>query len=165
MKIIYLFRHAKSSWDDPELKDFDRPLNKRGMKSAPLMGRVMRDKGVTPDLIISSPSRRTVETVELALSKARIKVETCRYDRRVYMASDSQLLKILKENGSEIDSIMIIGHNPGLEDLLYRLTNCDEHMATASLVCIQCSIACWKDLSDGCGKVRWIIHPKDIEQN
>src|SRR5271154_5359778 len=112
MKTVYLLRHAKSSWDDTSLPDFERPLNKRGEKSAPVVGEEMKKRGVKPDLVICSPAKRTKQTAKLALKEAKIDSEIL-YDERVYLATDSQLLSLLKELNDKVRSVLLIGHNPG----------------------------------------------------
>src|SRR5262249_26991907 len=112
MKVLYLLRHAKSNWDDPDVDDFDRVLNNRGEKAAPLMGEQIRRRDVRPDLILCSPAKRAEQTAALALESAEIETEPL-FDERIYLASASTLLSILSERAEKVDSVMLIGHNPG----------------------------------------------------
>jgi phosphohistidine phosphatase len=122
MKTLYLLRHAKSSWDDPELDDFDRPLNKRGKRDAPAMGGRLRRRGVRPDLLLSSPARRalsTARTVAREIGYERSEIAT---DERLYLASPGLLLEIVREQRENLGSVMLFGHNPGFTRLAELLT-------------------------------------------
>lgn len=165
MKTLFLFRHAKSSWGEPSLADAERPLNKRGENAAPLMGKMMKENHVRPDIIICSPAKRTRQTAKLSLKPAGLDMDDVRYDDRVYLASDAQLLDLLSELKEDVDSAMLIGHNPGLEDLLQKLTGESEAMATAALACISLNIKRWQNLRGGAGQLDWLIKPKDLRSD
>ena len=111
---LFLSRHAKSSWDDPMLRDFERPLNARGKRDAPMMAQKLKAYSVKPDLIVSSDAKRAADT-------ARIYAETLhaplRYDNRIYEASAQSLLYLIDALFEHYDSAMIVGHNPTLTDL------------------------------------------------
>jgi phosphohistidine phosphatase len=115
MRTLYLLRHAKSSWDDPALADRDRPLAKRGRKAAKRIARHLRDEGIEPDLVLCSSSVRTLQTLE------RIGLEG-EVEDGLYGASAAELLDRLREVPSDVESVMLIGHNPGLEGLLAELS-------------------------------------------
>lgn len=161
MKQLYLLRHAKSSWDDLELDDFDRPLNGRGKKAAPLMGKVIKEKRLKPDLIISSPSKRTKQTIKLVLEASELGNEV-EFEDRIYEASSEQLLTVLKEQ-KKVDSILMVGHNPGMENLLTKLTGEQEHFPTAALAAIDLNIEKWNAIAGGAGEMRWIVRPRELE--
>lgn len=161
MKTLYLLRHAKSSWDDQSLADFDRPLNKRGENSAPVMGQLMRERKIRPDLIICSPAKRTRQTAKLALKRAKTEAEVL-FDERAYMSSKSNLCRILTELDDAVESVLLIGHNPGLDDLLGSLTGEFQHMVTAALAKISLEIKSWKELKDGKGELNWMVKPRDF---
>jgi len=161
MKQLYLLRHAKSSWDDIELDDFDRPLNGRGKKAAPLMGKVIREKKLKPELIVCSPSKRTKQTLKLVLEASDLK-STVEFDNRVYEASAEELLTVLQEQ-KKVDAILLIGHNPGMENLLTSLTGEHEHFPTAALAAIDLNIEKWNAIAGGAGEMRWVIRPRDLE--
>ncbi len=161
MKTVYLFRHAKSSWDDPDVDDFDRALNERGEKAAPLMGEAMKEREVRPDVILCSPARRAVQTATLALQSASIEIEPC-FDERIYLASAPTLLSILSERNDKVDSVLMIGHNPGMSDLLEMLTGKYDELPTAALARINLDIKKWRDLKRGCGKLDWVLRPKEL---
>lgn len=113
MKTLYLLRHAKSSWDDPALGDFDRPLSGRGRKSAPLVGRLMADRGWLPGLALVSPAVRARETWARVSAELPAPVET-RFEQAIYMAAPEDLLALLQENDAP-GSVILVGHNPGFE--------------------------------------------------
>lgn len=161
-KTLYLFRHAKSSWDDPGLSDFDRPLTKRGDKSAPLMGKVMRARDVCPSVVICSPSKRTRQTAKMALKKAGLDEAEIVFDNGLYHATTGGLIDITKKIDDLLSTAMLIGHNPGLSELVYLLTGVEEAFPTAALACIRLNIAHWKDLKTGSGKMEWIVRPREI---
>ena len=161
-KTLYLFRHAKSSWDDPSLTDFDRPLNKRGEKAAPLMGKVMRARDVCPSIIICSPSKRTRQTAKLALKKAGLDEAEIVFKNDLYLATTGGLLEIIHKTDDLLNTSMLIGHNPGLSELVYLLTGVEEAFPTAALACLRLNVAHWKDVRTGCGKMEWIVRPREV---
>ena len=132
MKDLLLLRHAKSSWKDPELADFERPLNERGRQAAELVGRYIARENVGIDLIISSPAVRARQTIELVLRSAKRSVEL-RFDQLIYEASPTRLLEIISQIEDERQSVLLVGHNPGMEELLALLVGGEQHMPTASL--------------------------------
>jgi len=161
MKVLYLFRHAKSNWDDPDVDDFDRTLNNRGEKAAPLMGEAIKDRDIQPDLILCSPARRAEQTATLALESAEIETEPI-FDERIYLASASMLLSILSERAEKIESVLLIGHNPGISNLLEMLTGKYDEFPTAALARINLDIKKWRELRRGCGTLDWILRSKEL---
>src|ERR1043166_6098317 len=117
MKTLILLRHAKSSWKDDSLADIDRPLKDRGISDADLIGEWIRQQKIVPDLVLSSPAKRARQTAELVLKSARLKVEP-RFEERIYEASTRQLFQVLSHVEDAVTSLILIGHNPGFEDLL-----------------------------------------------
>src|SRR6478609_6616404 len=116
MKTLYLVRHAKSSWDDIDLSDFDRPLNDRGKKDAPKMGKRLKERDIFPDVMLSSPAKRALETCKAIAKALSFPEEKITTDKRLYHASEDQLLKVvqgLKDRHDNVEVIMIFGHNPG----------------------------------------------------
>lgn len=160
MKTLFILRHAKSSWDDASLADFDRPLNPRGLKAAPLVGETVRKNKFQIDLIISSPAKRAEQTAVLVREAGKIEAEI-QFDDRVYEASPQRLLQILSEPDDKITSVMLVGHNPGLEGLLKMLTQKIEAMPTAALAVVDLKIDDWKEIHLDCGNLRTLIRPKD----
>lgn len=161
MKTLYVLRHAKSSWDNSGLADFDRPLNARGRSAAPFMGQVMKREGIVPGLILSSPAVRARETAELAKNSAGLTAEV-KLKKKVYEASPETLRQILASLEDSLDSAMIVGHNPGMEGLVRLLTGRSETMQTATLAIIDLDIAGWDAIgSPSSGSLRKMIRPKD----
>ena len=161
MKTLLVLRHAKSSWDDPSLKDFDRPLNGRGLRSAPLMGKYMRKQKLAPELILCSPARRTRETVALFKEAARLDAPV-RFDERIYEASVEQLCEVIAQIEERVGQAMLIGHNPGLEELLFYLTGEEGRMVTAALAKVTLNLEKWSKTSERCGTLDWLVKPRDL---
>lgn len=160
MKKLYILRHAKSSWDDSSLSDFDRPLNDRGLKSAPFMGELIARKQLIPDVILSSPAARAKRTAELVKKAAGIKADL-KFDERVYEASPQALLHVVSEIDEQFASAMVVGHNPGMEGFIRVLTGKLEPMPTAALAVIELDIDNWSSIAPGSGTLETIIRPKD----
>lgn len=117
MRQLILIRHAKSSWDNPKLDDFERPLNKRGKRDAPFMANLLLGKDIIPELIISSPALRTkLTTLEFA-EKLKIKEENIIWDKNLYLASSDKILKIIHSLKDKVKCVILVGHNPGLTEL------------------------------------------------
>ncbi len=163
MKTLFVLRHAKSSWDNADLPDFARPLNERGLKAAPLMGKFIYKNQLQPKLILSSPAERAKQTAILIKENAQIGGEI-RYDERIYEASPSRLLEVISEQSDKIQLVMLVGHNPGLEGLLKILTDEIQPMPTAALAVIDLKISKWSGISSSTGNLRMLIRPKEIKQ-
>jgi phosphohistidine phosphatase len=145
MKTLLVLRHAKSSWSDPALDDHERPLNKRGRRDAPRMGELVRAYGLIPDLVISSDAVRARLTAEAVVEAARYPGEIL-LDPRLYMASPADIVSLLRTVGEKAGTVMIVGHNPGLEELVAQLTGEPQDLPTAALVQIVLPIDQWHDL-------------------
>lgn len=160
MKTLYLLRHAKSSWDDGRLSDFERPLNERGKQTAPFMGELMRARGLCPDVIVSSPALRARQTAGLVLDAAELSSEVL-FDERIYEASPQRLLEAVSGIDDRYESAMIVGHNPGIEGFIRYLTGEIQPMPTAALAEVKLDAENWADTSEGLGKLVGIIRPKE----
>ncbi|HSI88685.1 MAG TPA: histidine phosphatase family protein [Pyrinomonadaceae bacterium] len=163
MKTLYVLRHAKSSWDDPNISDFDRPLNDRGERTAPFMGQLMRDRGLIPEAVISSPARRATETASLVRTAAGIEPEI-RFDERIYEASPQALRQVASEADNSSESIMLVGHNPGIEGFIRMLTGETVAAPTAALAVIVLDISAWADIAPGSGRLEALIRPKEVKR-
>jgi len=167
MKILTLLRHAKSDWDDPSQRDFDRPLNARGRAAAAGMGAELRRLGLGFDRIVASPSRRTTETMErLAAAYGPLPLV---YDERVYLASVPTLLHIVQAADDADDRLMIVGHNPGMERLALALAREDDlrdqvaaKFPTAALAEVRFDVARWGEVDEGTGTLARFILPRDL---
>jgi phosphohistidine phosphatase len=172
MKKVTLFRHAKSGEKgNPKIEDFDRPLAPRGLKAAPKIGEAMRGAKLEPDLILCSPSVRTRQTLELAASRAWGSHPDVRFEKRLYEASPATLLKALKELPGNAAHVMIVGHNPGLQELAARLAPPDsearhqfrQKLPTAAVVSFSFDVGAWKDLKPGTGQLQLSISPATLQ--
>ncbi|HEV7643395.1 MAG TPA: histidine phosphatase family protein [Pyrinomonadaceae bacterium] len=160
MKTLLLLRHAKSSWDDTSLSDFERPLNPRGKQTAPFIGELIAEKGWQPDLVLSSPAERAKQTALLAKEAGSLKAEI-RFDEKIYEASQFQLLEVLKGISAPAGTVLLVGHNPGMEGLLGLLTGEMQSIPTAALIRISLDIDSWDRIERDSGKLEEFIKPKE----
>lgn len=161
MRTLYLLRHAKSSWNDASLRDFDRPLNHRGREAAELIGRFLTSEKLSLPLVLSSTALRARETTEIVLKSAGLQAEL-RYDERIYEANLPRLLEVLSGIEDEKELALLVGHNPGLEELLAFLTSEGGHMPTGALVKMTLAGSTWKGLREGVVCVEWFATPKKL---
>jgi phosphohistidine phosphatase len=163
MKRLLLLRHAKSSWDNSQLADFARPLNERGLRAAPLMGRFMRRRKINPDLVLSSPAERARHTAALVSEAAGFAAPT-RYDERIYEATAERLLEVVSQLEESADEVLLVGHNPGMEELLELLTAERRAMPTAALARINLDIEKWNKVRPGSGRLDLHVRPRELEE-
>ncbi|HPM80322.1 MAG TPA: histidine phosphatase family protein [Candidatus Anammoximicrobium sp.] len=162
MKILLLLRHAKSSWDDPALPDHDRPLTERGKKDAKRIGQLLRELGLVPDLIVSSTAQRARKTAS-KVAKACGYIGEVEVTSRLYQAYPSQFIEVLREVGNEYATVLVVAHNPGLEELVPHLTGQVETMPTAALAQVSLDIERWPDLTvPPGGRLLQVWRPKDL---
>jgi phosphohistidine phosphatase len=172
MKILGLWRHAKSDWNDRSLRDFDRPLNKRGLKGAAIMGRHIAALPIYWDRIIASPAVRVAQTIELGSQAAGIN-PLVRWDRRIYLASSATLIDLLREQDGDPATILMCGHNPGLEDLIFDLVPDDGSsplrdlvevkFPTATYAQLEMDIESWTDLEERSARLVQLTRPRDLD--
>jgi len=160
MKTLFLLRHAKSSWKEPDLPDLERPLNERGRKAAKLVGQYIARQEITLDLVVSSPAVRARQTIELVLRSARRSVEL-RFDQRIYEASAAQLLEIISQIEDDRQSVLLVGHNPGMEELLALLVSGEQHMPTASLARLSLHVKKWEKIPGGKAELSEFVRAKE----
>ena len=160
---LYLLRHAKSSWDDPELDDHDRPLAPRGRRAAEAIARHLREQGIAPDLVLCSTSRRARETVEV------IDLPSVRHEPELYGASAEALLERLRRVPDAVGTVMIVGHNPAMERLALDVTRpsalrseIEVKFPTAALATIALPEAGWQSLAHGAGDVIAFVRPREL---
>jgi phosphohistidine phosphatase len=162
MKSVLLLRHAKSSWKQPKLADHNRPLNKRGKRDAPLMGRLLKKKGLVPDIIISSTAIRARATAEAVAKASSYKGEIF-LNKSLYAAGPDAYLNVMHHLSNEYVRALIIGHNPGLEELVEMLTGEIHLMPTCSLAHVKFRVDKWSDIDNKIkGKVAGIWRPRDL---
>lgn len=163
MKTLYLLRHAKSSWKEPGLEDFDRPLNGRGKEAAPLVGRLIRKRKLKVDLLISSPAERARQTALLVSEAAGLKAAQL-FDERIYEADAARLLEVVSQAAESAEALMLVGHNPGMEELLTLLTGESRPMPTAALACVVLDVEKWAKVRERAGRLEWLVRPKDLAE-
>ena len=163
MKQLLLFRHAKSSWKDVGLADFDRPLNKRGKRDAPRMGKLIKEMGFQPDVIISSSAKRAKDTIIAAAKEFEFDGEI-QFTRDLYGAYPEIYFELLSHLSAKVRSVMMVGHNPEMENLLEMLIGYYERFPTAALAVVDLDIKHWPEiLENQAGKLAGIWRPKEIE--
>jgi len=145
MKALLLLRHAKSSWKQPELADHDRPLNKRGKRTAPLTGALLQDEDLIPDLILCSSAVRA-HTTALLVAKACTYIGEIKQTRKLYLAEPQAYVEVLRQVAEKHARVLVVGHNPGLEALIEALTGEAMAMPTAALAQVELSLKRWRDL-------------------
>lgn len=170
MRRLILLRHTKSDWPNG-MVDHDRPLAARGRRAAPLMGRVLIEGGFIPDKVIVSTAVRTVETWALA-SAGLIQLPPGGQDPRIYEAAPHVLANVIRETGDEVGTLMLVGHNPGIESLAYDLIadgpaeqrrRLSRKYPTGGLVVIDCAVERWGDLRARCGTLVAFVVPRDLD--
>lgn len=162
MKTVLILRHAKSSWASATLPDHDRPLNKRGQRDAPRIGRLLRDEDLVPDLILTSSAVRARTTAHLV-------AEASDYDgpikqfRSFYLAGTPAFVHALRRLSDDYDRVLVVAHNPGLEELLAELTGEDARLPTAALAVVALPIERWQELrGSGQGRLLALWRPREL---
>ncbi len=173
MKTLTILRHAKSGWDDPVARDYDRGLNARGRRAAELVGAHAARGGLAPDALYASPAVRVAETLDIFLPAARLTALNAHWDRRIYLASSATLLDVLRDCATEAQHVLMAGHNPGLEDLILGLVPDDgsnprrdvveDKFPTAALATLTLDIASWRDVADGCAQLTALLLPRELD--
>lgn len=161
MKTLFVVRHAKSSWKEASLNDFDRPLNKRGKHDAPEMGKRLKRAQVKPDLIISSPAKRALDTAEIIAKEVGYPEGSIRKIDTIYEASLSDLIALIHALDDRYDTILLVGHNPGLTYLLNHLSG--EHvqnLPTCGIYGLSFEVDSWKKIVRHSGRVVFADSPK-----
>jgi len=171
VKRLTVLRHAKSSWDDSHLEDFNRPLNERGWEAARRMGRELEKRGMKFDLVIASPAARVRETIDGLTEELELNVEI-RFEPRMYGASEETLLKIVRDLPESAHAPLLVGHNPGLQQLVVELTQKDNNglrsraqhkFPTAALATIELPERRWAQVKPGRGTIAELILPKELD--
>ena len=161
MKNLFLLRHAKSGWEDPQIADFHRPLSKRGVSNALLLSNYIFKNGITFDLVLSSPSERTQATLDLVLTESSSLLHI-KLDQSIYCGEAITLLNLIKQQDDSKKNILLIGHNPGLqmlaESLIYQRV---EKLGTCGFLKLS-NFDSWKDLDSNILDLKFFITPKDL---
>ena len=167
-RYLLLLRHAKSAWDTGAATDFDRPYPRRGERDAPVMGKWLKKQGLVPDMVISSPALRARQTTDAVCQQMGIKPKQVDWDSQVYASTVSELLDVLKGYKKKPKTLMLVGHNPGLEDLLVYLAGDGIQIPPDGKLLPTAAVAYlempdnWKDLAEGAGRPVSITRVKDI---
>jgi len=163
MKQLLLVRHGKSDWGNASLKDFDRPLNKRGKENAPEMAERLIKKGFKFDLIVSSPAKRAKTTAKFFAEAYQ--TESIHYEEAIYEANTTTLLKVVNALDDAADTIIMFGHNPGFTDLANELSDADIYnIPTAGMVLMSFPYDTWKMVSRGTGELVFFDYPKNSDE-
>lgn len=172
MKRLTLLRHAKSSWDDPVSRDFDRPLNRRGERAALVVGRYAREQGMHFDHLIASPAVRVVETLDTFFEGYGETIET-NWDRRIYLASSATLMDVIRDLPDQCAAALMVGHNPGMEDLVLGLVpddgtsplrdDVEVKLPTASLAVLEIDVEHWDDVGASKARLVHFTRPRDLD--
>ena len=163
MKTLTLVRHAKSSWNHPGLADFERPLNKRGKRDAPRMGNRLAAQHIRPQIIVSSPAVRALTTAKVIASAVGYQAAEIITDERIFHAYSLQLLEVIRDFDASLHHVMLIGHNPGLTDLVEQLAQAGiSNIPTCGIVMLGFSVDRWRDVSNGAGEILLFDYPKNI---
>jgi len=161
-KELFLFRHAKSRWDDPTISDHDRPLNERGYRNAPEMGRRLSDRGVSPDVLISSTALRACTTAEIMAGSINFPKDQIVFDRTLYHASATELQEYIGGLDDSHFSVMLFGHNPGMTSLVSHLYGLAlDNLPTCGVVYLKFSAESWADASRSMPSGATIDFPKN----
>jgi phosphohistidine phosphatase len=162
MKMLYVIRHAKSSWSEPGMRDFDRPLNDRGLRDAPAMAARLKEKGVRPDLIVSSPAKRAMTTAKIFAAALGYDENAIVYKDMIYEASTPTLLGIVKGIDSDANNVLIFGHNPTFTYFVNDLAAVRiDDIPTCGVAAIAIEGE-WKEINDGAGNLVWFDYPKNV---
>lgn len=165
MKTIYLVRHAKSSWDDPSLRDFDRPLNDRGKNDAPRMGKRLRKRGILPDLILSSSAKRARSTAKRIAETLGYPEKEIQLTDTLYHAEPEVILSVIHRLPDSCNSVMLVGHNPGLTDFANEFLGVRiDNVPTCGVVAAQFDVRSWKDVGEAQGRFLFFDYPKQQEE-
>ena len=158
-------RHAKTSWKHPELTDYDRPLNKRGKRDAPRMAKLLQEEGLTPDMILSSPTLRTRDTATIVAKYSGYRGQISLIPS-LYMADPEEYVKALHNLPDDFKQVLIVGHNPGIAELVELLTMKAEEMPTAAIAYVKLSITNWSSLdSKTKGDLVTVWLPKELDKD
>jgi phosphohistidine phosphatase len=147
MKTLLILRHAKSSWKKPELPDHERPLSKRGKKEAPKVGQYLKDNDLVPDLILSSNARRASATAQAVAEACGFAGQVDLY-QDLYLSEPTIYLDILRCLPDDAKRVLVVGHNPDMEELLTLLTEANEHLTTAALAVVDLPISSWEEMNE-----------------
>lgn len=150
MKILVLIRHAKSSWDDPGQGDFDRPLNKRGKQDAPFMGERLKNRGILPDLIVSSPARRAKSTAERIARAVEYPKKAITLKSNLYLADPHEFFEVVRATDDAVQKLFLVGHNPGITEFANTIADYFvPNIPTTGVYAVKFEVNSWMDIEKG----------------
>jgi len=163
MRTLTIIRHAKSSWDDLYIRDFDRSLNDRGINDAPRIGRALKKKDFTPDVIVTSPAVRAKQTAQFICDEVNYSYSDIIEEPAIYEASLAHLQSLIEAQPTHIQHLALIGHNPGLESLcLYTEGESINRLTTGNAVQYHLNISHWQEFDYQCGSLSFHLQPKHL---
>ena len=160
MKTLYLVRHAKSSWKDASLDDIDRPLNKRGLRDAPFMGKLLKGRGVEPDRLLSSPANRALSTARFFAAALDYPKEDIEVMEDIYEADSSEIFRVIRNLDDAWSTVLLFGHNPTFTTVANRFG--DEYIAnvaTCGVIRVEADVASWREFSEKSGELTAYYYP------
>ncbi len=163
MRTLYLIRHAKSSWDNPGLRDFNRPLNDRGLREAPKMAQLLVRQGVQPDLLVSSPAKRALTTALFFAETFGIADDAVVREQDIYEADPTDIFQIISRLPDSAQTVMLFGHNPTFTDVANRFSeNFIDNVPTCGVVQIESAADSWQKFYEGNANVKACFFPKEV---
>lgn len=163
MRHLFLIRHAKSSWDNPGLRDFNRPLNDRGLRDAPKMAELLVASGIRPDLLVSSPAKRALTTAQFFAQALGIPEETIVRAPDMYEASPTDVLRIVSSLPDTASTVLLFGHNPTFTELANRFASAPlDNVPTCGIVHVESTAGSWGEFDEGNARVRNYMFPKAV---
>lgn len=162
MKTLLILRHGKSSWKHSGLADHDRPLNGRGRHDAPRMGRLLREEGLVPDLVVSSTAVRARATADMVADQAECEKPVMQRPD-LYLADVAAIIRVIRDVGGEVSRLLVVGHNPGLEELVAGLSGRAVALPTAALAEVRLEVDAWSKLETGTpGQLVNLWRPREL---
>lgn len=160
MKKLVIIRHAKSSWDDPFLDDHSRPLAERGLRDAPKMANRLKKEDIFPDLILSSDAERAKQTALITAEHVKFPKDKIIFDRSLYHASAESIMGLVKKTDPSVKTLFIFGHNPGFNDLIWKLGGDIDNLPTSGQFGFKFDVKEWSDIGKKSAKVWFFDYPK-----
>lgn len=163
MRTLFLVRHAKSSWGNPGLRDISRPLNERGLKDAPAMGKLLNKLGLVPDLLVSSPAKRALTTAQYFADAFRIPEESIVLNPDIYEAFVAGIIRIIGTLPDSAQTAMLFGHNPTFTDVANRFSSeFIDNIPTCGVIMIESTASSWAEFDEGNARVKARFFPKEV---
>ncbi len=161
LRRVTLVRHAKSSWDTPGQADHDRPLNERGKRNAPMMGKRLLARGARPSLILTSTAKRARETAKIIAFQINYPREFIHSEADLYLATPEKILSVIAAQDDNFHDLLVVGHNPGMTELATRLSGRPiGNLPTAGVICVDVKLAGWSELGTVQGNMVYFDYPK-----